>query len=274
MPTADELAKLRIQEEANKVIQSTGRVRKLKQRELIGEEAEEINNRKNHVDDAKKQWSAKGTERQTHGSETIEPDVANKAKSSYVERLKKFTEKGTSEPLNAGELNSDLRSKFDKPTNVPTLFNKSSIKQPKNSAPATSTASLDGFAKIENQEIKMVGTSKHITTTGIDSSGRRVTKTKIILPEQIGETKVQHQQGAPNRNGAESNNNLIPNSWDGKYYTLTDIRQRKVEGIDKNNREQYLSPEDFEQTFKMTKEAFSKLPKWKRDNMKRDQHLF
>lgn len=276
MPTADELAKLRIQEEAKKVIETTGRVRKLKQRELIGQEAEEIKDRKDHVEDAKKNWSAKGTEGQTHGAETIEEQIARKAREEYEENLKKFTEKGKSEPIQASVLPTDLKKKFDKPANVPALFNsKSAIKQPKDSTPSNSTAHSDGFVKIEKQETKMVGTAKHITTTGIDAAGRRVTKTKIILPEVVGETKAQHQQGAPSaKSGAESNNQLMPTSWDGKYYSLTDIRQRKVEGIDKNHREQYLSPEDFEATFKMSKEAFSKQPKWKRDKMKQELNLF
>lgn len=275
MPTADELARLRIEEEAKKVISTTSRMRKLKQRELVGEEAEEISLRKDHVEDAKKHWSVKGTEGQTHGSETIEQNLSSKAKQAYEENLKKFGEKGKSEPLSAGHVPEDLKKKFDKPTDAPSLFSKSSIKQPKDSTQSNNTAYSDGFAKIEKQEEKMVGTAKHITTTGIDAAGRRVTKTKIILPEQVGETKAQHQQGAQKNNSAESSNNLMPPTWDGEYYSLTDIRQRKVDGvIDKNNREQYLSPEDFEATFKMSKEAFSKQPKWKRDNMKRDLHLF
>lgn len=273
MPTADELARLRIEEEAKKVISTTSRTRKLKQRELVGEEAEDIHLRKDHVEDAKKTWSTKGTEGQTHGSETIEQNIANKAKQAYEENVKKFGEKGKSEPLPVSPVRQDLKKKFDKPANIPAIFNKSSIKQPKDSTPSNnSTTYSDGFAKIEKQEVKMVGTSKHITTTGLDAAGRRVTKTKIILPEQVGETKAQHQQGA--HNVAESNNKLMPTSWDGKYYSLTDIRQRKVHGVDKNNREQYLSPDDFEATFKMSKEDFSKQPKWKRDKMKQDLHLF
>jgi hypothetical protein len=274
MPTADELARLRIEEEAKKMISTTSRVRKFKQRELVGEEAEEIVLRKDHVEDAKKNWSTKGTEGQTHGSETIEHNVATKAKQAYEDNIKRFGEKGKSEPISAGAVPDDLKKKFDKPAKVPALFNKSSIKQPKDSTPSNSTSYTDGFAKIEKQEEKMVGTSKHITTTGIDAAGRRVTKTKIILPEQVGETKAQHQQGAQKNNSAENDNKLMPNTWDGKYYSLTDIRQRKVDGIDKNNREQYLSPEDFEQVFKMSKEAFSKQPKWKRDKIKQDLNLF
>lgn len=273
MPTEDELARLRIEEEAKKIISTTSRIRKLKQRELIGEEAEEIDRRIDHVEDAKRLWNAKGTEGQTHGADTIEQNVATKAKQTYEENLKKFSEKGKTEPQVAGEIPVDLKKKFDKPTTVPTLFTKTSIKQPKDAAPPSNSVMYsDGFAKIEKQEIKMVGDAKHITTTGIDQAGRRVTKTKIILPEQVGETKAQHQQGV-SKNPAEGNNKLMPTSWDGKYYSLKDIRQRKVEGIDLNNREQYLSPEEFEQAFKMSKEAFSNLPKWKRDKLKQELHL-
>ena len=274
MPTADELARLRIEDEAKKVISTTHQTRKLKQRELVGE-AEDIDVRKDHVEVAKKLWSAKGTEGHAHGSEAIEQNIANKAKQEYEESIKKFGEKGQHEPIHVGAVPIDLKKKYDKPANVPALFSTSSIKQPKDSTPSNSTAGYsDGFTTIEKQEEKMVGTARHITTTGIDAAGRRVTKTKIILPEQVGQTKVQQQQGTLHSSSTESSNKLIPTSWDGKYYSLADIRQRKVDGIDKNNREQYLSPEDFEQIFKMSKDEFSKQPKWKRENMKRDLNLF
>eukprot|EP00934_Nitzschia_sp_Nitz4_P003888 Nitzschia sp. Nitz4//scaffold207_size38617//8469//9302//NITZ4_007673-RA/size38617-processed-gene-0.9-mRNA-1//1//CDS//3329541599//3878//frame0 len=277
MPTADELARQRIQEEANKIISETGRSRKLKQRGFIGDQAQDIHNRKTDVEVAKKVWSVKGTEGQTHGSDTIESNVATKAKQAYQASLEKQKQAVSSPTPKKGGLSNDLKGKFDKPSTTPSLFGKSGIKQPKDSAPpANNTLYSDGFAKIEKQEEKMVGTAKHITTTGIDAAGRRVTKTKIILPEQVGETKAQHQQKESGNEdkGAESNNKLLPSNWDGTYYSLSDIRQRKAPGVDKNNREQYLSPEEFQQVFKMTKEEFAKLPKWKRDNLKRDLHLF
>ena len=65
-----------------------------------------------------------------------------------------------------------------------------------------------------------------------------------------------------------------PANWDGTFYTLVDIRQRRVPNVDKLNREYYLSPEEFLKTFKMNKVEFSKLPKWKRDKAKSALHLF
>jgi hypothetical protein len=285
MPTEDELAKLRIAEEQKKIIQSTGRTRKLKQRQMIGEQAEEINQRKDHVEDAKKEWSSKGPEGHAHGADEIEPQVATKAKHQYANNLQTFAKKGQhEEPNKAGELPQDLKAKYDKPKfKMPSLFRKKN-KTPDDAdadAPKDKTAGqpikyAEEFYKIEKEEVKMVGTSKHITITGIDQSGRRVTKTKIILPEQVGETKIQSQQGGLRQGGDEAaSNQLLPSNFDGTYYSLVDIRQRRVpNNLDKNHREQYLSPEDFEKTFGMTKEAFSKVPKWKRDNLKRDLHLY
>ena len=66
-----------------------------------------------------------------------------------------------------------------------------------------------------------------------------------------------------------------PSTMDnGKFYSIDDLRERKIEGLDYTCREQYLSPSDFQQYFKMTKEEFSKLPKWKRDKAKRSLKLF
>ena len=61
---------------------------------------------------------------------------------------------------------------------------------------------------------------------------------------------------------------------DGKYYPIDDLRARKIEGLDYTCREQYLSPEDFQEYFKMAKDEFGKLPKWKRDKAKRSLKLF
>lgn len=277
MPTEAELeARRRIDEEANKIISSTRQTRKLKQRELIGGNAEEINLRKDRVEDAKKNWSIKGTEGQSHGAETIQQNLAEKAKRDYEDNLKKFNNKGKTEPLETAPLSPEVTKRFVKPEmSLPSLFtSKASIQQPKDSHASNSINHSDVFSKIESVEEKFVGTAKHITTIGIDQAGRRITKTKIILPEQVGQTKAQHQQGPTHENTTEGGNKQTPSSWDGKYYSLTDIRQNKVAGIDKQNREQYLSPEDFLEVFKMTKEEFSKMPKWKRDNHKRDLHLF
>ncbi|PNY04664.1 villin-2-like protein [Trifolium pratense] len=47
-----------------------------------------------------------------------------------------------------------------------------------------------------------------------------------------------------------------------------------LSGVDLQRREAYLSDQEFETVFAMTKEAFNKLPKWKQDMLKRKFDLF
>lgn len=52
----------------------------------------------------------------------------------------------------------------------------------------------------------------------------------------------------------------------GKPYTVLStlsVRRRFPEGSDLKRLELYLSPEDFEAVFKMSKEEFDRLPSWK-----------
>merc|ERR1711924_29003 len=116
----------------------------------------------------------------------------------------------------------------------------------------------DDFSSIEKEEVTMVGQEKHITVTGYNKEGRKLIKTKIILPKVKGETvsQNQHKGVAPSSPGGSK-------GAGNKLYSLSDIRQGKVEGIDKTRREQYLFPEEFEATFGMTKEKFNAQPKWK-----------
>ena len=68
---------------------------------------------------------------------------------------------------------------------------------------------------------------------------------------------------------------LRPNGWDGQtYHSLVDLRQRRVQGIDMKHREQYLSPDEFQNAFQMTKEEFAVCPKWKRDKLKSGLHMY
>jgi hypothetical protein len=77
-----------------------------------------------------------------------------------------------------------------------------------------------------------------------------------------------------NQEGEKPANSPMPKDSGGPYHSLEDLQQKKVEGIDNSCREQFLSPEDFEKQFKMAKEEFAKLPKWKRDKTKRAAKLF
>jgi len=60
-------------------------------------------------------------------------------------------------------------------------------------------------------------------------------------------------------------------------FGLEDLQDKKTWlklGVEPAERETYLSPEDFQEVFKMDKESFAKLPKWKRDNLKKRALLF
>ncbi|XP_010545843.1 PREDICTED: villin-3-like [Tarenaya hassleriana] len=58
------------------------------------------------------------------------------------------------------------------------------------------------------------------------------------------------------------------------YEQLRAKSENPVTGIDFKRREAYLSEEEFQTVFGMTKEAFTKLPRWKQDLLKKKMDLF
>lgn len=58
------------------------------------------------------------------------------------------------------------------------------------------------------------------------------------------------------------------------FYSVDQLRTKSVAGLDYKNREKYISPEDFEGLFQMSREEFSDLPQWKKTQLKRKQGLF
>eukprot|EP00051_Salpingoeca_urceolata_P026376 m.477069 g.477069 ORF g.477069 m.477069 type:complete len:836 (-) comp20747_c0_seq1:704-3211(-) len=58
------------------------------------------------------------------------------------------------------------------------------------------------------------------------------------------------------------------------YSVLTQSADKLPEGVDATQKEQYLSPEEFQQYFNMSKEEFNGLPKWKQSGLKKKCKLF
>ncbi|XP_078178106.1 villin-1-like isoform X2 [Carex rostrata] len=58
------------------------------------------------------------------------------------------------------------------------------------------------------------------------------------------------------------------------YEILKVNSKTPVAGIDVTRREDYLSPEEFQEKFGMTKDQFDKLPKWRQNKLKSDLDLF
>lgn len=57
-----------------------------------------------------------------------------------------------------------------------------------------------------------------------------------------------------------------------QYAVLTS--KNLPEGVDVTKLEEYLSTEEFESLFKMTREEFKKLQPWRRDELKKKLNLF
>ena len=65
-----------------------------------------------------------------------------------------------------------------------------------------------------------------------------------------------------------------PPDGDKQYYSVVDLRNQAIPGLDYKNRETYLHPDDFHKIFNVNIAEFNKLPNWKQTQMKRKARLF
>ncbi|PRQ44743.1 putative villin headpiece, villin/Gelsolin, ADF-H/Gelsolin-like domain-containing protein [Rosa chinensis] len=90
-----------------------------------------------------------------------------------------------------------------------------------------------------------------------------VKETDAFSPSSVSEPKQEQDE-----NGSESSQSTF------SYDQLRVKSDNPVTGIDFKRREAYLSDEDFQTIFGMTKDAFYQLPKWKQDMQKKKADLF
>ena len=57
-------------------------------------------------------------------------------------------------------------------------------------------------------------------------------------------------------------------------YSLAELQAGCPDGVEASSKEKSLNDADFEATFKMSREEFDALPKWKRDKAKKDAKIF
>ncbi|KAJ9181086.1 hypothetical protein P3X46_009253 [Hevea brasiliensis] len=88
------------------------------------------------------------------------------------------------------------------------------------------------------------------------------------VSESIAEDSEPKQDTEPDENGNGSSESTF------SYDQLKAHSDNPVTGIDFKRREAYLSEDDFQTVFGMTKDAFYKLPKWKQDVQKKKVDLF
>jgi len=59
-----------------------------------------------------------------------------------------------------------------------------------------------------------------------------------------------------------------------RKHPIADLQKGVPEGVDPSRKEDYLSDADFETVFKMKRDAFAKMPAWKKDNLKKSTNMF
>lgn len=59
-----------------------------------------------------------------------------------------------------------------------------------------------------------------------------------------------------------------------KKYSVAELQKGVPEGVEATRKEEWLSDADFESLFKMKRDAFNKMPAWKRDNLKKSLNMF
>lgn len=61
----------------------------------------------------------------------------------------------------------------------------------------------------------------------------------------------------------------------GVKHPLAALQKKEVpEGVDPSRKEDYVNDDDFKKLFNMDRDAFAKLPQWKKDNLKKTNNLF
>ncbi|XVF07216.1 hypothetical protein REPUB_Repub06bG0119400 [Reevesia pubescens] len=101
-----------------------------------------------------------------------------------------------------------------------------------------------------------------------DSQEVAEAKETAVVSETNGEESEPKQEIEQDENGSGSTQSTF------SYEQLKAKSENPVTGIDFKRREAYLSDEEFQTVFRMEKEAFYKLPKWKQDMLKKKVDLF
>ncbi|XP_024026712.1 villin-1 [Morus notabilis] len=92
------------------------------------------------------------------------------------------------------------------------------------------------------------------------------------VPPSVVTRSLTEDAGSTEANGNEAGSEI--NLQIHPYERLTVVSSDPVKGIDVTKKEAYLSTEEFEAKFKMTRADFYKLPKWKQNKLKMSLNLF
>ncbi|KAI3678039.1 hypothetical protein L6452_37318 [Arctium lappa] len=134
-------------------------------------------------------------------------------------------------------------------------------------SPAASLKSEEAANFFRNNESSEVMTEPILETNEEDSSTKQTTEdsstSHTTEDTSTKQTTHEHEEGG-----------CVDVQTSYSYEQLNTKSKNPITGINYKKREAYLSPEEFEAVFKMTKEAFYQLPRWKQDQNKKKVDLF
>lgn len=142
---------------------------------------------------------------------------------------------------------------------------------------------LTAEKKKQSPDSSPMASSSPVVESNTPDAKSETAASELEGPEEVTETK-EAEELAPETGSNGSSETKLEDVEDGNdnqnsqsVFTYEQLKAKSgshLSGIDLKRREAYLSEEEFQTVFAISKEAFSKLPRWKQDMLKRKVDLF
>ncbi|CAL5193449.1 unnamed protein product [Lathyrus oleraceus] len=142
---------------------------------------------------------------------------------------------------------------------------------------------LTAEKKKQSPDSSPMASSSPVVESNTPDAKSETAPSELEGPEEVTETK-EAEELAPETGSNGSSETKLEDVEDGNdnqnsqsVFTYEQLKAKSgshLSGIDLKRREAYLSEEEFQTVFAISKEAFSKLPRWKQDMLKRKVDLF
>ncbi|KAI5583828.1 hypothetical protein POPTR_006G050200v4 [Populus trichocarpa] len=149
---------------------------------------------------------------------------------------------------------------------------------------AAAVAALSSVLTAEKKTPETSPSRSPRSETNLPTEGKSETQSEVEGSEGVAEVKeMEETASVPESNGEDSERKQDTEQEENddgngqstfSYDQLKAHSDNPVKGIDFKRREAYLSDEEFQTVFGVTKEAFYKMPKWKQDMQKKKFDLF
>ncbi|KAK8611148.1 hypothetical protein V6N13_131209 [Hibiscus sabdariffa] len=142
---------------------------------------------------------------------------------------------------------------------------------------AALTSAFNPASDTKTSAPKPAGTGQGQRAAAVAALSSVLTAEKKKSPDGSPRKSTSSPRGIAEAETGENNGDDYPEIGENCTYSYDQLKSKSenpVTGIDLKRREAYLSAEEFETVFGMTKEAFYKMPRWKQDSKKKEVDLF